>query len=191
MLIAYEGTIAEGDRITHELGFHSLIERCKELVGSTVDEVELATIIAQAGYGINSRIIRRYLVDLGKERRLEAFVEAVQKSQAMYWNQLVNWFQLVGAERLDDLVFYGGTAEYFKDSLKEHFGKVDKLVWHSNVIVPQALLNNVVVEKSQSGLDFRFVDCWCYLQFLCSRQTGYCEYGKNDRLVATAGVGSE
>lgn len=177
LLIAENGTIAEGDRITHDLGFHSLIGRCKELVGSTVDEVELATIVAQAGSDVNSRIIARYLEKLGKLRRLQAFVDAVKKSQELYWNQLVNWFKLIGANRLDAVVLYGGTTEYFKKSLIEYFGE-GRLIWHSNVKIPTALLEEVSAEPGQTGLEFRFIDCWCYLQFMLERQSGYRKYGE-------------
>lgn len=177
LLVAEDGTIGESDRITHDLGFHSLISRCKELVGSTADEVELATIIARAGYEVNSRIIARYLDSLNKSRRLEAFIEAIKKSQMMYWNQLINWFKLVGVNRLDAVVLYGGTTEYFKQPLKEYFQDI-QLVWHSNVKLPGELLQGLSADKGQMGLEYRFVDCWCYLQFLLSRQTGYSSYAE-------------
>jgi hypothetical protein len=32
------------------------------------------------------------------------------------------------------------------------------------------------LKKEQSGLDFRFIDCWCFLEFICSRQSGYGVY---------------
>jgi hypothetical protein len=44
--------------------------------------------------------------------------------------------------------------------------------------VPPELLKSAVAEKEQSGLDFRFIDCWCFLEFICSRQSGYGLYTK-------------
>ncbi|WP_146132046.1 ParM/StbA family protein [Pleurocapsa sp. CCALA 161] len=179
LLICTDGTISDGDRITSNLGFHSLIQRTKELIGSTVDEVELATIVARAGYEINSRIIRKYLAKIGKERREEAFSESIAKSQTMYWSQLINWFKLVGADCLDDLIFYGGTTEYLKEPLAEYFkDRVERISWNAGAVVPPELLKSAVAEKEQSGLDFRFIDCWCFLEFICNRQSGYGLYTK-------------
>lgn len=183
LLICNNGTIGQSDRITSNLGFHALIQRCKDLVGSTVDEVELATIIARAGYSCNSIIIERYLDKIGKARRLKPFIEAIEKSKTMYWSQLLGWFRHVGVDRLDNLVFYGGTAEYLKQPLSEYFQDRVELSWHSDAVVPQELLNNVVAELNQTGLEFRFVDCWCLSEFICEQQEGYDRYGKTLAMV--------
>lgn len=178
LLICNHGTIGQSDRVTSDLGFYSVIQRCKDLVGSTVDEVELAIIVARAGYSCNSIMIERYLQKIGKARRLEPFIEAIEKSKTAYWSQLLSWFKLVGANRLDNLVLYGGTAEYFKEPLSQYFKQKVELSWHSGVIVPKELLENAVAESSQTGLEFRFIDCWCFSEFICQRQDGYEVYGK-------------
>lgn len=185
LLICDRGTIAQGDRHTCDLGFHALIRRCTEIVGTTVSEVDLAAAVAKAGHEVNSRIINKFLVTQRKERRETALIEAIGKSQQMYWSQLTNWFKYVNVDSFDDLVLYGGTAEYLKQPLTEHFQeRIEGLSWHSEVKVPSELLNNAIAEPEQMGLEFRFIDCWCLLEFICSRQTGYSEY----QAIAAAGA---
>lgn len=187
LLICKDGTIAESDRITSDLGFYSLIQRCKEIVGSTVDEVELATVVAKVGQDINSRIISKYLQKINKEQRKDSFIDAIARSQTMYWTLLINWFKHVHIDSLDELVLYGGTSEYFREKLQNHFqDRVERLSWHAEAIVPPELFNNKIFEKEQLGLEFRFIDCWCLFQFVLERQTGYQPYSETNLVLMEA-----
>lgn len=187
LLICDRGTIGEGDRLTSDLGFHTLIQRCREQVGSTVSDVELASIIAKSGHDINSRIVTRFLEKHGKQRRLEGFIEAIVKSQSMYMSLLINWLKYVGIEQLDDLVLYGGTAEYFKEPLISHLkDRVGRISWHSEVTVPPKLIQESAAEEDQSELNYRFIDVWCFQQFILERQSGYEPYGAKVLVEAEA-----
>ena len=186
LLVSNGGMIAESDRYTSELGFSSLIGRTKELVGSSIDETQLAAIVAQAGYKINSRIIKRFLDEVSKTNRLERIIESIVNSQTLYWNQLLNWFRYVQIDSCDKIIFYGGTTEYLRESLTEYFAD-RQLSWHSEVKVPLDLL--ISAPGSQLGLGPRFVDCWCLFQFLCQQQEGFAPYIRRvEELVAVGGI---
>lgn len=199
LLVCDRGTIGDGDRLTSDLGFHTLIERCREQVGSTTSDIDLAAIIAKAGYEVNSRIVKRFLADRGRERRLDGFIEAIAKSQSMYLSLFTNWLKLVKADRLDELVFYGGTAEYFRLALNEQLrGQVERISWHSaDSIITLDLLelsatrykkildNNLTFSAAKDSNKLNVIDKQAVKQFLDKN------YKKFDSVFSEIGISGQ
>jgi hypothetical protein len=53
LLVANKGAIGMSDRHTSPLGFYSFVSSASQEIGSAVDEIQLASIIGQAGLDIN------------------------------------------------------------------------------------------------------------------------------------------
>ena len=177
LLISEKGVISPSARHTSSLGFYSLVQTAKEQIGSAVNSEQLASIIGEAGFDVNEMILERFLKSINRANRLQNVIEAIDKAQRMYWYQLLSWFELVGINSFDAVVFYGGTVEYLATKLKEHFDFCQSVIWHSNVAIPQDLIDSIVVEKEQTALSYRFVDCWAFLHYLCAPQPGYQDFG--------------
>lgn len=177
LLIMNHGAVSQSDRYTDRLGFSAMVESVKSEIGSTINEVELAGVIGEAGREINREFLESYLAKLGKQNRIEGVVDAIRRSRKMYLFQLEAWLKRVLVDSLDSIVFYGGTTEYFRQDLKDRFSSFDQVTWHGGVMIPPELLSSILVDKSQTGLEYRFIDPWCFLHYICDRQPGYTDWG--------------
>lgn len=173
LLVSKNGTTGASDRYTSSLGFYSLVKSAKEEIGSAVDEVQLASVIGEAGLDINEIYLERFLKTIRREKRLKNVMEAIARAQKMYLCQLDAWLEKCEVRELDRILFYGGTVEYFRPRLADKFANLDELVWHSNFSIPNDLITSVVAERDQSALHVRFMDSWCYLHYLCGPQAEY------------------
>ena len=177
LLIMNHGAVSQNDRYTDRLGFSAMVESVKSEIGSTINEVELAAVIGEAGTEINRGFLENYLLKIGKQNRIDGVVDAIRRSRKMYLFQLEAWLKRVLVDSLDSIVFYGGTTEYFRKDLTERFNGFDQVIWHGGVMIPAELLSSMLVDKSQTGLEYRFIDPWCFLHYICDRQPGYSDWG--------------
>lgn len=179
LLVMSHGAVGQNDRYTDELGFSTLIDSVRSEIGSTIDEVKLASVVGEAGSTINREFLENYLATIGKSNRIEGVIEAIRRSRKMYLFQLESWLKRVGVDTLDSVVLYGGTTEYFKKELTDRFSDFDNVVWHGGVSIPEDLLNSMLVDRCQTALEYRFIDPWCFLHYICDRQKGYSQWGLN------------
>jgi hypothetical protein len=179
LLVSVAGSVSDRDRHTCDLGFSYLISKTKGLTGSAFTEADLAKVVVAAGWNINRPVVEQFLQQLGKARRKESLIEAIEKSQTDYLMQLKRWFKDVQAHGLEAIAFYGGTADYLYKPLAEYFKAVDNVFWHKEFQVPSELLSQAYLPKDQQGLDYRFTDPWCFLAMLSSSTEGFQNFGVN------------
>lgn len=191
LLIMDNGTVGQNDRFTDQLGFSALVDSVRSEIGSTIDEAQLAGVIVEAGSQIDRNFLENYLAKLGKTNRIEGTIEALQRSRKMYLYQLEAWLKRIQIDNLDAIVFYGGTTEYFRKDLTKRFEDFDEIVWHGGVSIPSDLLTSIVADKSQTALEYRFIDPWCFLHYICDRQKGYSDWGLDKLTYADIQSGSK
>ena len=177
LLVMHQGSISKNDRHTSNLGFSTFLEAVRSEIGSTVEADSLASFVSSVGFETNKVYLEQYLRKIGKSSRLDSVARAISRSRTTYLHQLQEWFKLSKVDSIDTMVFYGGTIEYFRSPFKQYFARLDRVIWHGDVVVPSKLLDTLLLGEEQTALNYRFVDPWCYLHYLAEGQPEYEGWG--------------
>ncbi|HBL13459.1 MAG TPA: hypothetical protein DD379_19090 [Cyanobacteria bacterium UBA11162] len=126
-------------RVTSSLGFVRLVEMVDSRT-SGLSVGRLAKAIALSGEEPNPKVLQPLLQSVTKEGRFEemtALKKAIVECRPEYVLALRSWLREVLPKDLVMVILSGGTADYLKRELEEHFGSVD-IVWHG-VELPKSL----------------------------------------------------
>jgi hypothetical protein len=156
ILLSQRGAVTK--RITSELGFIKLLKKVIEKT-SGLDVNHLAESISRAGDPPSFDALFPVLRSTDELQRKDEVLElrkAIMTSRQEYTSSLTSWFKEVLPQRLDEVVLCGGTSDYLKQELSNHF-KRTTIVWHG-VELPSGL--------SQERLGNRMCDAFGLYEFL-------------------------
>jgi len=165
VLVSQRGEV--GQFQTSEFGFIKLVNGVVERTSGQKAE-RLAKAISLAGEEITPRpLLPLARSTKPKERRneVEMIREAIREARSEYARQLTGWLRETLPKDLDEVVLCGGTADYLRTELKQHF-EFSRISWHADVRLPEVL--------DPKGMGSRLVDVYClfvYFQKLLLPQT--------------------
>lgn len=138
--LSQKGNPAKGE--STELGMswmvNSFVERTA--VGLSKDDSRLVTALLAAGGGnFNAlRSLSRKTTDEGIKSDLALFQKVLPVVREEYCRALLRWVRNIAA--LDEVVICGGTADFVRTELTQHFEKESiPIVWNGNVTIPERL----------------------------------------------------
>ena len=153
ILISDRGSIGSGAK-SCDLGMVKMLERVQERT-SGLESDRLLTAIAQAGDEVEREVlwsVCRSRDVAQRSEEVDALVEAVVAARNEYIAMIQNWMGEVLPDRIDRIVFSGGTAQYLKTELEKIY-PFTPLEWHGGVEVPQEY-------DFQHNGGHRFADVW-------------------------------
>ncbi|WP_228056807.1 ParM/StbA family protein [Microcoleus sp. LEGE 07076] len=160
VIVSARGAVGKGK--TSDLGMVKLVDLVQERT-SNYDASRLALSIAQTGVSYNRPYfyrIARNREDAAKDREVDQLIEAVKLSRFDYARMLSHWINEVLPPDLDEIVFCGGTSEYMKPELRNHFSHY-LLSWHAGITVPKTL--------DPDGLGCRIADVYGLFSYFKSQ----------------------
>jgi hypothetical protein len=138
VLVSYRGTLDSGK--TSDLGMVRMIESIMTK-SSGLSESDLCKIIVASGCDINLSPLYKFArsseVAVCNEE-VAALVKAITEAKHLYMATLTSWLKNVVPYDADEIVFCGGTADYFKKELNSHYRSLP-CIWHAGLVVPQTL----------------------------------------------------
>lgn len=156
VLVAARGQVNK--RITSNLGFVRLVESvCDKTSG--LDSNRLTKAISLFGEQSDLKVLQPLLMsvtDSGRKDELIKLRNAIIECRLEYALSLKSWLREVLPRELDEVVLSGGTAEYLKSELKEHFSGVT-VNWNASIELPESLLS--------AGLGNRLSDAYGMYQY--------------------------
>lgn len=153
ILISDRGSIGSGAK-SCDLGMVKMLERVQERT-SGLESDRLLTAIAQAGDEVEREVlwsVCRSRDVAQRSEEVDALVDAVIAARNEYIAMIQNWMGEVLPDRIDRIVFSGGTAQYLKTELEKIY-PFTPLEWHGGVEVPQEY-------DFQQGGGYRLADVW-------------------------------
>ena len=129
ILVSQRGAVTK--RVTSDLGFIKLLEKVmKKTSGLNVNQ--LAEVISRAGDPPDFKAlipVLRSTDELQRKNDLLKLKSAIMTSRQEYALSLTSWFREVLPQRLDEVVFCGGTSDYLQRELEDEF-KGTTITWH-------------------------------------------------------------
>ncbi|MEL6494553.1 MAG: ParM/StbA family protein [Cyanobacteria bacterium J06623_7] len=179
MLIWKNGGISAKDRHTSDLGFDYLLSEASSHIGSALTHSQLNEILILSGWNVEREKFDRYLKSIGESNRSESIASGIKKAKKMYMHYLEEWLSSIGVDRVETVVTFGGAAEFLKVPLTQYCesNSVTDICWHGEVKIPKKVLDKIVADQDEGGLDFRMIDPWCYLHILNGKIEGYEKHG--------------
>ncbi|EDX74084.1 hypothetical protein MC7420_4069 [Coleofasciculus chthonoplastes PCC 7420] len=135
VLVSERGQV--GKRVTSSFGFVRLVEMVDSRT-SGLDTGRLARAIALGGEQPSPKLLQPLLQSVTREGRKEemaALTNAIVECRPEYALALRSWLREVLPRDLDEVILSGGTADYLKRDLEEHFAGVD-VIWHGVELPP-------------------------------------------------------
>ncbi len=161
VLVSERGQVNK--RTTSNLGFIKLVELVESRIAGLPSTAQLASAIAKAGDKVETRYLSPLALSSVPETRSEEvqkLIDAVNACRIEYARALCSWLREVLPRQvyLDEVVLCGGTADYMRCELENHFAYTD-INWNANICLPERLQN--------SELGSRLCDAYgMYLYFL-------------------------
>ncbi|MBG1266661.1 hypothetical protein [Nostoc sp. WHI] len=152
-ILVERGSLAKAE--TTDLGMNWLVQQFVEhtAVGLSKDNFHIVTAILAAGQGNfdGLRRLSRKSTDSGVAADLKLFQQVLPSVREGYCRALVRWIKKVAI--LDEILICGGTAEFVRTELTEHFQNEGiPIVWNGDVQLPKQL--------DTQGLGNRVADVW-------------------------------
>lgn len=162
------------------LGLHWMLGRILDRTPGPELQPLLETI-HKVGTGIKPRKFRELVQSTDQENIAEEeaqIAEAVRISRLEYWTRVSNWLQSVLPNKIDEVIIGGGTAEYLKPELLDHFSGVT-ISWAADLQEDVRRAFNLPVEDN--NLCSRLTDVYGLYRCL-QRQVfpGLVDIGKQD-----------
>ena len=135
-------------RTTSNLGFIKLVELVESRISGLPSTAQLARAISLAG----EKVEKNYLLPLAlssvpetRDEEVQKLIDVVNASRIEYAMALCSWLREVLPRqiRLDEVVLCGGTAEYLRHELENHFAYTD-INWNANICLPERLQNSEI-----------------------------------------------
>jgi len=141
ILLAQRGQVTQ--RKTSNLGFIKMVELVESRIAGLPSTAQLARAIACAGDKVETRYLSPLAMSSVKEARTDEvlrIVEAINTSRVEYASALCSWLREVLPRQvsLDEVILCGGTAEYMRNELENHFDYTE-VSWNGGIEIPQQL----------------------------------------------------
>ena len=130
-------------RTTSNLGFIKLVELVESRIAGLPSTAQLASAIAKAGDQVETRHLSPLALSSVPETRSEEvqkLIDAVNACRIEYARALCSWLREVLPRQvyLDEVVLCGGTADYLRSELENHFAYTD-INWNAGIDLPTQL----------------------------------------------------
>lgn len=164
ILIMDRGAMTNGT--TEDLGFHKLVSAVQRQVAGQKSLI-LAASICAAGNKINPKALLplvRVEDPLLQELEVSQIRSAISTAREEYWVLLSNYLLRHIPTDIDEIIFAGGTSQYFKSDLNRLFRRPEKVSCDAlEYLVQQEFL----FSKTKSDLSFRLTDNYGFFSYLC------------------------
>ncbi|MBD2772586.1 ParM/StbA family protein [Iningainema tapete] len=138
VLVSHRGVIGEGK--TSDLGFIRMLEKVMSKT-SGLSPKRLTPAIVEAGDEVRPAALLRLPRSTTRELRaadVQQIVTAIKSARPEYAKILISWLDENLPLDVEEIVFCGGTADYLRKELNEHYDKVP-LSWNADLVIPKAL----------------------------------------------------
>ena len=141
VLLSNRGQV--GQRTTSKLGFIRLVELVEGRIAGLPSTAQLARAIAIAGVRVNPSYLAPLAMSSVAEARAQEtkkLVEVINACRVEYASALCSWLREVLPRQitLDEVILCGGTAEYMRSELENHFAYTE-VSWNGNIALPEHL----------------------------------------------------
>ena len=138
VLVSQRGVIGEGK--TSDLGFTRMLEK---VMGKTsgLSLKRLTPAIVEAGDEVRPAALLRLPRSTTRELRaadVQQIVAAIKLARPEYAKILISWLDEILPLDVEEIVFCGGTADYLRKELNEHYDRIP-LSWNAELVIPKAL----------------------------------------------------
>lgn len=155
VLLAQRGQVVK--RLTSDLGFVKLVEKVVAGNNWEVNRLVKAIVLAGDRPDMTQLVpVLRASTELERKGELLRLREILVTSRQEYALSLKSWLNEVLPRNVDEVVLCGGTADYLRCELSEHFAR-SSIVWHG-VELPEELRN--------CGLGMRLCDVYGMYEYL-------------------------
>jgi hypothetical protein len=138
VLVSYRGVLNSGK--TSDLGMVRMVETVMSRT-SGLSESDLCRAIVACGYDINPtplyKLTRSTTVS-DRNSEVAGLTVAIKEARMLYVATLMSWLNNVIPRDADEIVFCGGTVDYFKKELNSRY-PATPCIWHAGVVVPEAV----------------------------------------------------
>jgi hypothetical protein len=138
VLVSYRATLDSGK--TSDLGMVRMIETIMTKT-SGLSESDLCKTLVASGCDINPSPLyklTRSTTVAARNEEVATLVTAITEAKHLYMAALISWLNNVVPHDVDEIVFCGGTADYFKKELNTHY-RSTPCIWHAGVVVPTTI----------------------------------------------------
>ncbi|MBW4426938.1 MAG: ParM/StbA family protein [Nostoc desertorum CM1-VF14] len=164
ILIMDKGAMTSG--VTEDLGFQKLVSSVQRRVAGQ-KSLTLAAAISAAGSKINLKALLplvRVEDALLQELEIQSIKSAISIAREEYWAVLSSYLHRYIPSDIDEIIFAGGTAHYFKSELNRLFPRPEKISCDAlEYLVQQEFLS----DRPKSDLSFRLTDNYGFFSYLC------------------------
>lgn len=141
VLLSERGQVTQ--RKTSNLGFIKMVEQVEGRISGLPSTPQLASAIAASGVKVESRYLEPLSMSSIQETRTEEvdrLAEVIKSCRDEYALALRSWLRevLPRQTNLDLAVLCGGTAEYMRAELEEHFAYTE-VNWNADIQIPDHL----------------------------------------------------
>jgi DNA polymerase II small subunit/DNA polymerase delta subunit B len=122
------------------LGFIRMVERVVARTSGQTAE-RLTPAIAAAGSEFKAAPLMRLARSTTKQGRAEEvqqMIAAIKEARPEYARSLTSWLDENLPPDCDELVFCGGTADYLRKELNEHYDRFP-IIWNAEIAMPPIL----------------------------------------------------
>jgi hypothetical protein len=138
VLVSHRGVIGEGK--TSDLGFIRMLEKVMSKT-SGLNPKRLTPAIVEAGDEVRSAALLRLPRSTTRELRaadVQQIVAAIKSARPEYAKILMSWLDETLPLDVEEIVFCGGTADYLRKELNEHYDRIP-LFWNAELVIPKTL----------------------------------------------------
>lgn len=138
VLVSYRGVLDSGK--TSDLGMVRMLETVMAKT-SGLCESDLCKAIVESGWDMNPSPLyklTRSTTTFARNDEVTTLVAAIKEARMLYMATLTSWLNNVVPRDANEIVFCGGTVDYFKKELNSHYPSTP-CIWHGGVIVPITL----------------------------------------------------
>lgn len=138
LLVAQRGDVRPGK--TSDLGFIRMVEKVIARTSGQIAERLTPAIVASGGEFKAAPLMRlaRSTTREGRVEEVQQMVAAIKEARLEYVRSLTSWLDENLPPDCDELVFCGGTADYLKTELNEHYDRTP-IVWNAEIFIPHVL----------------------------------------------------
>jgi hypothetical protein len=163
-LLIERGEMSKGK--TEPLGFSKMIESVQGQT-SGLNSQKLVSAICKAGKNISPKALESLTLSLDSAYRnheVSTIRKAISNARQEYWMLLSEWLKLQVPREVDEIIFSGGTANYFRAELNSLFSFA-AINWCEGL--EKQISNNFSTHIAGKSLDHRLTDVYGLFFFLC------------------------
>ncbi|WP_226889992.1 hypothetical protein [Nostoc sp. MG11] len=153
---------SSGAGITSNFGMSWLVNNfTSKTSGLSPDNPNIIEVLIEAGVICNPQVIQK-LSRKRKHNEIQLDGELMSKALLLardeYWRTIIRWLRSKIDEDIEELVFFGGTADYIRPEIDAYFQKEGmKVCWHGDIFIP---------DEISSGIGNRMAHVWALHQHM-------------------------